>query len=833
MRTSASWFVALLFLALLSPLDVEGSRDGIYNKSSGCTCHQQSTSVSPSIAGLPSDYVAGTTYSLTIGMSGNPTNGGFNLKVTKGTLSNPGTDAQIAGNGLQATHTESQTTSSWTLDWTAPSAGSGSVSFDMAVVSGNGNGQKSSADVYNTFSTSISEAVASNDPPSISDLALSPSSPTTLDDITATYTYSDNDGDVESGTTFAWHLNGTLEPTHTGAVVPASVTARGQTWHVVVTPSDGVNAGTGVTSTSVLIVNSAPVVSSINVSSETPDTTDDVSFTFTTSDPDGDAVTASETRWRLDGSSFSSLDNTTTLPALATRAGDVWDVQVRVSDGDNMSAWFTSPSITIGSSNTAPVVSDLNILPLGGPTTVDDLTATWQEEDNENDAIVNIELQWTRNGQHVIAADNLNPLTPEYTTKGEVWSVSVRIFDGEAWSLWEESAAVTIGNAAPSIVEAHLTSPSNSALHDLQLELDVYDEDDDEVSVSLVQWYLDGEAQTVGENQTTLSATHLSRGDRWHAVVLVSDGEDLTLATTEPVDIGNALPQVSLSWPQSADALTDLTPAIDITDADNDATTVTINWFKNGFRDASLTNATTVPASKLAPLQAWTLVVEASDGESSSGVVEATFTVPNLGPSGDIRVLSSDIWLGESTVLSGEDSVDPDGEITTYTWSWDGQFASGQTITVVLDQSVTMSLTVTDQHGASSTTTMVLEATRGPQVQGLSAEYDGTENVALSWTWTGEEVSFNVLRNGVVVGTTQSTTYTDQPTMSGMNTYSIQPVNDERTFLQATSTTEIQADVGAIETPEPSAILGYGLGGLLVLSLFAMQWLGRKTGGEV
>ena len=833
MRTSAVWFVALLVVSLLGPVHVDGSKDGIYNKSSGCTCHSQSSSITPSIAGLPTDYVAGTTYALTIGISGNPTNGGFNLKVTKGTLSNPGPDAQVASNGLQATHTESATTASWTLDWTAPSAGSGSVSFDMAVVSGNGNGQKSSADVYNTFSTAISEAVASNDPPSISGLALSPASPTTLDDLTASYTYNDNDGDAESGTTFAWHLDGSLAAGQTNAVLPASATARGQTWHVVVTPSDGVDAGAPVTSASVQIMNSAPVVDSIVVSSETPDETDDVSFTFASSDPDGDAVVSSETRWRLEGAPFSSLENTSTLPAIATRAGDVWDIQVRVSDGTNMSAWFTSSSISIGSSNTAPMVSNLDVLPAGDPTTADELTAVWLESDNENDAITNTELLWQRNGLHVEAADNMNPLPSHFTSKGETWTVSVRVFDGETWSSWEESEGATIGNAAPFAHEANIVSPSLSAVDHLELELNLTDEDGDEVSVSVVQWYLDGEAQTVGANELSLAAEHLTRGDVWHAVLMLTDGEAQVLVTTESVEIVNAAPQVSIAWPSDASSLLPLSPNIGIVDADGDITAVTINWFKNGFRDSALTNATEVPASKLAPLQEWTVAVEANDGEASSGLVESTFTVVNLAPSAEITLLSNQVWFGETTVLSGEQSVDADGEIIDYTWSWNGQSAHGPRVSVVLDQSMTMSLTVTDQHGASSSTTMTLDVTSGPEVQGLTAKYDGTEEVTLSWTWTGPQATFNILRNGAVVGTTESTTFSDHPTMSGMNTYSVQPVNDERVFLHATTTTAIETPVGAVETPEPSEMLGYGLGGMLMLGLFALQWLGRRTGGEV
>ena len=159
------------------------------------------------------------------------------------------------------------------------------------------------------------------------------------------------------------HLNGVHQPAHTVAVLPASATTRGDAWHVVVTPSDGVDDGAPETSNTLTVVNSLPVVTSIGVSSETPDTNDDVTFTFATDDDDGDPVTT-EVRWLLDGSVVESMNDATTLPALATRPGDVWNVELRASDGFETSGWFSSPDVVIDSSNQAPTVSDLALNPM-------------------------------------------------------------------------------------------------------------------------------------------------------------------------------------------------------------------------------------------------------------------------------------------------------------------------------------------------------------------------------------------------------------------------------------------------------------------------------------
>ena len=44
-------------------------------------------------------------------------------------------------------------------------------------------------------------------------------------------------------------------------------------------------------------------------------------------------------------------------------------------------------------------------------------------------------------------------------------------------------------------------------------------------------------------------------------------------------------------------------PYIEVDDVDGDTTTTTTTWYKNGFRDVSLANATVIPAAKLAPEQ--------------------------------------------------------------------------------------------------------------------------------------------------------------------------------------------------------------------------------------
>ena len=386
-------FASLLLVSLLLASTVPtsfGYSNGKYNSgSSGCSCHGYNV-VTVSMSGQPASYNPGTTYTLQISVSGNG-NGGFSLDANKGTLSAGGVGimaVKVNSAGSSATHT-TNSYRSWSVDWTAPSAGSGSVQFDISADSANGNGG-TGGDTWGDTTITVPEGGApppTNNAPTVSNLQLSPSNPVTTDTLTLTYSYQDSDNDPESGTQIRWYKDGQLISSRNDQMtVPPSMTAKGESWNVTVTPNDGTDEGTPVDSYAVGVDNSIPLINSAEITPTDALESDDLSLIHTSSDADNDARTVSYTEWYVDDSKVSAFDGDITIPSVAIRDGDVWYAKIKVNDGEVDSDWFTTQDVTIGSDNTPPTMVSVSIS--GGPfTTSDDLQATAQATDVDNDAL--------------------------------------------------------------------------------------------------------------------------------------------------------------------------------------------------------------------------------------------------------------------------------------------------------------------------------------------------------------------------------------------------------------------------------------------------------------
>ena len=821
MQLKAILLSAVVVMVTLTPVIEAYSSGRHFSSSSGCGCHGGSSSSVSISENFPSGYTPGQTYSIQVSVSGgvSGTHGGFNVEVSKGTLSTGG-NSGVKVSGKSVTHTN-KANRAWSFDWTAPTSGSGTVTAGIAGMTASGGG--TSGDAWTTTSVTITETVVvSNNPPTASNVQVSPSSPTSSDAITLFYTFSDQDsGDTESGTTIHWSQNGAHQSQFDGMMtIPSTSILKGDSWQVAVTPSDGEDFGATVNSNTVTVLNSLPSISSVTISPSNPTVDEDLTASISgETDNDGDTL-AFEYRWYLNGALQDGLDDLTIVPSLATRADDVWEVEVRAHDGEGHSPWIRSDTISVtgDTSNNAPTVDSITISP-PNPKTLDTLVASSTSSDADMDSIVDTQYRWSKNG--IMTTISTSTIDSTMTTKGDLWTVEVRVNDGTEWSLWTTSSSLEILNTAPSLDSATISMNEAATDENVTVMALMSDVDGDQTTMSIT-WYLDGVIQLEYDDQATLPSFATNKGELWTAVVQANDGEATSSQSeTLSVAIINSVPILSVSL-ENVTSQDNLLLQTSISDIDDDVTEVsTITWLRNGFREGSLDGATIVPSSYLGPGQEWSVEVNVTDG--SSYVLSTTsIIVENTPPSARISVLTDDLYAGERVILSGLESTDPDNSIVRYQWIWMNGASSGVEASFLMPVSgvVEVSLTVIDESGATNTTSLTIEPISALACPNLTQTVSDT-NVQLDWTWVSSvSSSFEISRNGVVVGVTNDTTFTDSPNVLGVSNYEIQTLIGDRILESPcqSPSVSVEIDAATIEFDEgPSAVAGLGLGSVYVI----------------
>lgn len=821
MQLKAILLSTIVAMVMLSPI-IEANSGGKHNSSAGCSCHGGSSSSVVISENFPSSYNAGQTYSIQISVSGgvSGTHGGFNVEVSQGSLSTGG-NSGVKVSGKSVTHTN-KVNRAWSFDWTAPSSGSGTVTAGIAGMTANGV-SGNSGDAWSTTSATITETVVvSNNPPTASNVQISPSGATSSDDLILAYTFSDQDsGDTESGTTIQWSQNGAHQSQFDGLMTISSTsTLKGDSWQASVTPSDGEDFGATVNSNTITVLNSLPSIGSSAISPSNPTSADDLTASkIGEVDNDGDTLTF-EYRWYLNGVLRDDLDDLTIVPSLATRADDVWEVEVRAHDGEGHSPWVRSNpiSVTGDTSNNAPTVDSITVSP-ANPKTLDAIVASSTSSDADMDSIVDTQYRWWKNG--VMTSISSSTLDSTMTTKGDIWTVEVRVNDGTEWSLWTASSSLEILNTAPILESATISINEAATNENVTVMATMSDVDGDQTTKSIT-WYLDGVIQLEYNDQATLPSSITNKGESWTAVVQADDGESKSpQSETLSVMILNSDPLLSISL-ENVTSQNDLLLETTISDIDDDVTEVsTISWFRNGFREGSLDGATIVPSSYLGPGQEWSVEVNVTDG-TSFVISTSSIIVENTPPIARISVLTDALYAGERVILSGLDSSDPDNSIVRYQWIWVNGASSGVETSFLMPLSgvVEVSLTVTDESGATNTTSLTIEPISALACPDLTRTVSGTK-VQLDWTWASSvPSSFEISRNGVVIGVTNETTFTDSPNVLGTSNYEIQTMLGDRILESScqSPSASVEIDAATIEFEEgPSTVAGFGLGSVYVI----------------
>jgi len=764
--------IVLLTMLISSSQVAIANSNGKYNSSSGCNCHGSTpdSSLTPT-HNFPATYTPGQLYSLNLGMSGgvSGTKGGFNLLVSDGTLSTGFgiMNTQVNSAGNQGTH-QFPDYRSWSLDWTAPSSGSGTVTFTFAVNAANGNGAVSGDGWATTTFQSSEDSGSTNTPPEASSVWFVPSEPTKATGLAMDYTYYDADGDSEQGTQIRWKLDGNnVGDLDDQTSVSQTWLAKGQQWTCTITVKDGTDQGEPVTIGPVTLNNTLPIARNLELTPENPIDTDELELDYDYFDLDGEPQQGTKIRWYLDGARIPELDDQESVSPLMIRSGDQWEASVKPHDGDDFGEIVYTGVVVIGSSNNPPVAT-VYVSPVGNARTDDALQVNVGWTDPDGDSVQSTEIRWFRDGVQVSAYNDLTAVLSESTSKGETWTAKARVSDGLLWSDWVESEDLIILNTPPRVTSIQML-PSGKLTTSVNLSViwEQSDADGDSEMNSQIRWWVDGEWVREYDGMTEIPASETVRDQSWSVQVVPGDGDDLgTSMKTTSRQIENGAPGNMLVYVGNgntgftgeasempslptipANSLESLVVYASATDLDGEPVSYHVSWARNGFSVPDLENTLTIPADRLEPGQTWIATVTASDPWGLSTISDVEIEIANVPPTAIISTSPQPPIAGAFITLDGSMSADLDGEIIHYMWDVNGVSLTGEMVNVQLGTgSHSVTLTVVDDMGETGVGVSYITFEEVTTVSGLSATLSGSE-VELSWEWTEGETNFRIYRS--------------------------------------------------------------------------------------
>ncbi len=268
--------------------------------------------------------------------------------------------------------------------------------------------------------------------PTVGSVAITPN-PASISDVLTCIPSAVVDPDGGSvNLSYEWELGGSV--VGTGATLTHAF-VRGDVVTCTVTPDDanGSQWGQGpVTSASITIGNTAPVITSLTLSPSAVDVTTSVVATSVTTDADGDPVTVSYV-WTVSGNVVNGVSGDTLDPSYFSR-GDTISVDATPNDGFDDGV-VVSASISGTVLNTAPSTPGVSITPTGaieGDGLVCTISAPSTDADGDS---LTYSVSWMLQGASYLGAVSTttevgDTIPAGLTLQGEVYTCLVTATDG-------------------------------------------------------------------------------------------------------------------------------------------------------------------------------------------------------------------------------------------------------------------------------------------------------------------------------------------------------------------------------------------------------------------
>jgi len=494
----------------------------------------------------------------------------------------------------------------------------------------------------NYTSILISIGVYTNNIPEVQNVTLTGGTNTTTESLIANYDYFDSDGHQQVGKEITWYMNGNMQPyLNNSLIVHSSLTSKGQIWNFTISVFDGLNWSSQYVSSELIIQNSIPQVTNIQITSNTT-TIHNLTINWGFFDADGDNQDNFNLKWYIDDIYNSSYDNTLEINSLDTKKGQEWICSIKIFDGENYSSWYNSSTTHI--LNTPPIIQNLGLK--GGENTSQNITLIYKFIDVDNDTEVNF-ISWFYINDSIIIGENDVELSNSYFTAGNILYAQITPNDGEDSGNIYRTEYFKVGNAIPtmigtpnilgfnksSIYIAAAPLSVNYTAEDLDHPIYIYDIDIDEnglVVGSNYRWYKNGNIMSDLINPTVPSY-YLSKGDTWIASVQLRDryGDLGSWVNSSTITIGNTPPEIiSFKWTTNSPTVqNDLSFSYTYYDLDSDSETknqALIYWYKNGIEISEAKNQSTLSRLLFNRGSIINISIRVSDGENYSLLYNST-----------------------------------------------------------------------------------------------------------------------------------------------------------------------------------------------------------------
>ncbi len=562
---------------------------------------------------------------------------------TGDTLTCTPTAADIDGDSISYTY-------SWTNDGSTIGSGStvstGFVGGDTVTCTA------TPSDGTDTGSAVAGSITIDNTAPVMGTVSISPTAPQVADTLSCSGTGTDADGDSLSYT-FAWTVSGSTVGTSSTL---SGAFSSGDSVTCTMTASDGSAAAAN--SSSVTIQNTAPTISSVELTPTTPYEADTLTCSASATDADGDSISYTYA-WSVDGAD----PGVTTATLTGTSFDRDQDVVCTVTPTDGTDAGSAVASNTVTVENTSPSVSSVSISP-ASPQVGDTLTCTYSgysDADGDADAST---YSWTIDGATVGTSSTLSGVF----VSGETVVCTVTPNDGTDTGI-PVADSVSIENTAPVLTSVTVTPTSPTVSSTLTCTPSATDADGDSVSYAY-SWTISG--AEVGTS-STLSGVFV-KNDAVVCNVTPTDGTDTGGSDADSVTILNSAPSIASASiaPSAPDVGDTLTVSYSASDADADTVSISYSWFVNG---ASVSSAATISVGTYANKGDDIYVVLSPSDGSTTGIpaITSSVTVQNSAPTTPSIDATDDPIATIDDILCAVTgaSTDADGDTITYFFEWE------------------------------------------------------------------------------------------------------------------------------------------------------------------